>query len=762
MSVEELISRAANLDNIVARNSSVLGDEAEHLRREHGLDNANKLKEAFEAIEDEERLLQVGIVGRVKAGKSSLLNALFFDGLSVLPKAATPMTAALTTMTYGKKLAAEVEFYNSEDIASIRSLAEEYKKRFEEEKVKAQDEAVARLRQRYDKDAWKAGEMSGEIPSEKLEEVRELAERQARRVLQDNEVLTAADDQYCRIQDAGVDPAMLKDSEWLEAEDLHALKATLGDYVGSNGRFMPLTKSVHLHLPLESLRNIRVIDTPGLNDPVPSRERRTNELLMYCDVVFIVSPANQFLNSTDIELMGRITDKEGVHELYLVASQVDNALYGSDIKRPNLEEALERVSESLARHTASTLRRLRQDSPEVGETFDALINHPDQRVVNVSGMSHSLRLKFDGADDWDTAEQKAWENLAAHYPGQFSMQKPEIALESLEYLASTQSLADFLEDARQKKDKIVARRRYDLLAAKSRALAEYREGLLEFARESQVRLKATDLNQLSKQEKELADTKSLLTERMRDSFEGVRLELLGQLSAELPEALETQYSKAEEVQRSAGGTEDYSYSTKKDGVGSWLARKLWGGGIETRSQKRTVVNTPPIYRSINKFTTSVSRSLKQKASEVRSEWQKALYQTLFGAYRKTMGDEQVDEALAIRSLNKVVYGIPLSEFNLDTEIPTVLSPQGRLKGPDADNYLEEAEKFLSQLGAGLDASINTYIDDVDTSLPKDIAADFYNEIDRRIEKLRHDIENKAEALDRLDRLVYEIQHEAVG
>ena len=54
------------------------------------------LKSSLKDLSDTERLMKIGIVGRVKAGKSSLLNAIAFNGKNVLPKAATPMTAALT------------------------------------------------------------------------------------------------------------------------------------------------------------------------------------------------------------------------------------------------------------------------------------------------------------------------------------------------------------------------------------------------------------------------------------------------------------------------------------------------------------------------------------------------------------------------------------------------------------------------------------------------------------------------------------------
>ena len=51
--------------------------------------------------QEEGRNLRIAIVGQMKAGKSSFLNALLFP-IDVLPKAATPMTAALTRIGYAE------------------------------------------------------------------------------------------------------------------------------------------------------------------------------------------------------------------------------------------------------------------------------------------------------------------------------------------------------------------------------------------------------------------------------------------------------------------------------------------------------------------------------------------------------------------------------------------------------------------------------------------------------------------------------------
>ena len=40
--------------------------------------------------QQQEQTLNIGIMGQVKAGKSTFLNALLFDGRPILPEAATP------------------------------------------------------------------------------------------------------------------------------------------------------------------------------------------------------------------------------------------------------------------------------------------------------------------------------------------------------------------------------------------------------------------------------------------------------------------------------------------------------------------------------------------------------------------------------------------------------------------------------------------------------------------------------------------------
>ena len=66
-----------------------------------------KIKENFiNKINDfyrEDRKLNIGIIGQIKAGKSSFLNSLLFKGKDVLSKAVIPKTAVLTKIEYSER-----------------------------------------------------------------------------------------------------------------------------------------------------------------------------------------------------------------------------------------------------------------------------------------------------------------------------------------------------------------------------------------------------------------------------------------------------------------------------------------------------------------------------------------------------------------------------------------------------------------------------------------------------------------------------------
>jgi hypothetical protein len=219
----------------------------------------------------EGRKLNIGIIGRVKAGKSSFLNTLLFNGEEVLPKAATPKTATLTKMEYSDENRVVIEFYSREEWEGI------------EEDATFGDK------------------------NEITKSAKELVDMARSRRINVDEIL----------QQGQLDKTFSEYADLLQF---------LNDYVGENGTYTPLVRSVVIYMNREEFKDISIVDTPGLNDPIPSRTQRTKEFIEVCDVVFFLSRAGSFLDVNDWELLCKQLPQKGVNKMVLVASQYDSGL----------------------------------------------------------------------------------------------------------------------------------------------------------------------------------------------------------------------------------------------------------------------------------------------------------------------------------------------------------------------------------------------------------------------------------------------------
>ena len=77
-------------------------------KTEDGSKNSISLEEIKDKLVKD--TLTIGVIGQMKCGKSTFLNSFVFKD-DVLPAATTPMTAALSIITYGEKEHIVAEFY---------------------------------------------------------------------------------------------------------------------------------------------------------------------------------------------------------------------------------------------------------------------------------------------------------------------------------------------------------------------------------------------------------------------------------------------------------------------------------------------------------------------------------------------------------------------------------------------------------------------------------------------------------------------------
>ena len=145
MNIVELNDR---IDDFLKKYESELGKDVKALKNEHAIAKSEEWQRKLDEFDEQERVLQIGIIGRVKAGKSSMLNALLFNGNDILPKAATPMTAALTIMEYSDTVRAEVEFFTQSDIDEIKRNHDIYLTKLQELTQLKLDEQITRKTKR--------------------------------------------------------------------------------------------------------------------------------------------------------------------------------------------------------------------------------------------------------------------------------------------------------------------------------------------------------------------------------------------------------------------------------------------------------------------------------------------------------------------------------------------------------------------------------------------------------------------------------------
>ncbi len=201
MNAQELIKKSALIEK-------TLQEQGLQEKAKNSVIKTEELEKTLKEMQAEDRDLKVGIIGRVKAGKSSLLNALIFEGVEVLPKAATPMTASLTILKYANTLSAEVEFYNQKDIAELENEHERYVREFNrivEEEVKKQKEKQSLANRAKEGLAKGVGKLINKnknpevAPKENIlsdEEIAKRAERIAKNELEKDTKLVSSHDQY--------------------------------------------------------------------------------------------------------------------------------------------------------------------------------------------------------------------------------------------------------------------------------------------------------------------------------------------------------------------------------------------------------------------------------------------------------------------------------------------------------------------------------------------------------------------------------------
>ncbi|UOS70733.1 dynamin family protein [Helicobacter pylori] len=776
MNAQELIQKNALVEKVIKEQG--LQEKAGPFISENAVIKTEELEKTLKGMQAENRGLKVGIIGCVKAGKSSLLNALIFEGKEVLPKAATTETSSLTILKYAQNLSAEVQFYNEKDMEELKRDHERYEKKFKEivsEEVKKIEEKQQGLLNKAKGvmggigKAFSGNKSDEEAPKQKIlspEEIRERAEKIAKNELDNDAKLSASHDQYERMKESGlINPKDLETR--IQADSLEELNQKLYQFVGANGKYMPYTKAVQISLNNPNLKDLEIIDTPGVNDPIISREECTKALLKECDVVFVISPSNQFLTGSDMDLFDRVSNKEGIQRVYFVASQADSAVCTPgevENSRNHLPTALTNTQKILSYSLNATMSLLKKKYPHQQEIFESVIKNG---IILTSGICYSLYQDFENQASWEREKEEyqiAWENLANDYPDAFD--SDDKSKESLLLLSNMGAIRGRLEEAAKEKENIISQRLREYLKAQANNLHNLITQLSQDLEKEKNRIKDADMGAIKERIKAYEKLSDEIETGFRDAYEAFILGFIKNIRDGLNEALNEAIKKADRSIKKEEKIEEkeeyYRERVPQKGFFGSVKRffggcigEIWGYDevLCTETIVVTTIKAGAVVDYLIEMHGICENALNDQVKSFKIDFRKELYAKVFPVLREIINDDDlIDEVAFKKSVMAVLDSIKFKEFDYTDLIPSEIKGQtGFLRDDEADQFIESVESYVRGFDKTTKNDVKGYIKVLNENLEKqDFANGVLSKLKKDTQNLQNQVQNKAQSLAQLD------------
>lgn len=687
-----------------------------------------------------DRELRIAVVGQVKAGKSSFLNALLFDGDEVLPKAITPKTAALTIICHGDSPRAVVEFYDADEWQVFLDNEKRYHTWIAEERerlLKAQAEDTGGLLRRR------------KISPEELNDA----------YFHDKapEEYKAAHELVSQVRGSGISVQNLLGTEKdIAATDPLELSRQLNDYVGVDGRYTPLVRCSYLFYNLPQLDGFEIVDTPGLNDPVLSRGRMTKKFLARCDVAFMLSFARQFLDQSDMNLLHEQLPEAGVKDVIIVGSKFDMLLKGECRKHKDIGTLLDNLELDLRRRAEQEFRRRLQNAGSEHETrlYAGILQSFEKFPVPfISAMAYAAARHFTAPS---TEEQRIIDDLNSLYPDTVFDVENLIDFSNMgEETSIRKALAGKFAD----KQRIMVEKMGAFLAGQRSSLERIRKEIREETGRSRERLRSGDINTLEERSRQISSRLKNGQGKIELAFEegicGIKRKL-ALLITDIKE-LSTRFSRLDV--KSESKVEEYEVKTS-----SWT--NLWGfcpWGYETRSRTITYhyADAHEAISQVEEYLFKAEKKLKQAICELidTTTLKKDIQEALIKLF--DLGDPNLDAENDIRiPVCRAIAKITVPEVELgnsdytkeitskfsggrvcESKIETLHTAQKNAISAVLKSFEAAVSKEQTRVVAILGKTQREFIDD----LTKDIVTD--------LDKLKKELKERENNLKRYDELL---------
>lgn len=296
-----------------------------YTRTYYALTNKQFIKEDIEVLKNnlsEEHFI-ISVCGQVKAGKSTFLNYILFNGEEILPTDPTPCTAKLAKISYCEEEYAEIYFYTSQEWDKLKCL--------------------------------KVTEEEGREVNYFDEYLKEFVEHSAMEGVYDRQFIK--DERYS-----------------VKIKKLKGIK----DYVSKDGVCTPFVSHIDINIKNELIKNAIIVDTPGINDSNELRSRITEEWISQSNAILMLMYSGQALAKADLDFIDK-------HLSTVPSEKILFALSKADIIEGGMNGVKDFVRKNLINNPSLKERKLLDDKDVYPiSTIAAIINYKNKNGINLT------------------------------------------------------------------------------------------------------------------------------------------------------------------------------------------------------------------------------------------------------------------------------------------------------------------------------------------------------------------------------------------
>lgn len=579
-------------------------------------------------------------------------------------------------------------------------------------------------------------------------------EKQAREIVNKNGYLKNGKEKYDLIKKANksvYNHVLKQEKERIDFKNIEEISDKLKDYVGTEGKFVDFVKSLNIYINIDYLKDLNILDTPGFNDPVETRDAKARELLSKCDVVLILMPANKNFTKSDRDIISKIRKKEGIQEIYVIISKFDDVLNSQEnIKKSNgdLEEAKNIIlngvegDNGLIEYIKNIFIKMNDEN-----IFNKLISEIDKRVIYSSSICHSILKNWDNYEKLDEDSKKVIENLNEGYPDYISLEERETSLEQLKQLANIDAINNILKNLTVRKNEILGESLNKFETKFTESAKDIQRKLNKYARERLKYIKFGNINNIKIESEKLEKSINKISESLKGKFQDTIEEWYIESLNKINDSLNKFFNKAKD---SADEAKSEETRTKKEG---------WFIFEKNVTYKENIINTEKIRELIREYARNFNRQLEIFILNIYKLFREDLIRNTTNLFQNEELDINREQVASIIRPIIMEYENNINKYDENLHLDSI-KETGTISGYLVDEVVKKANDIIRQMDKDFDKIVKEdNLKDFRDKISKiDFAKSVLSNYRNRLNKYKEEIENKEKAIDKWNRIKEEIDN----